>query len=83
MDTHSGYQSCYTIYLPFQNLPLYHCIKFVSLDHHAVDPTQASVVDSIHIDPPRKNKYGKAIPGCFDTILVNCTQGEAAGVQGT
>ncbi|KXN80789.1 hypothetical protein AN958_07312 [Leucoagaricus sp. SymC.cos] len=67
-----------TIPIPFHWLPVYHWIKFVSQDLHSLDAGHASIVDSIHIDPLSKDKYGKDVPAQFDTVLIKCHP--AAGV---
>ncbi|KAJ3556475.1 hypothetical protein NP233_g11966 [Leucocoprinus birnbaumii] len=71
-----------TVYLLFVHLPVYHCIKFTSHDPYALDPNRSAVVDSIHVDPASQDKYGKAIPARFDTVIVNCDHGEIAGMRG-
>jgi len=69
------------IHIPFRKLSVYHRIKFVSRDPYSLDNTQ-TVVDSIHAQPARFDKYGKVIPGRFDTGLVNYKNGDVRGVKG-
>jgi hypothetical protein len=69
------------VHIPFRKLSLYHRIKFVSRDPYSLDNAQV-VVDSIHAQPARKDKYGKEIPGRFDTGLINYKNGGVCGVTG-
>jgi hypothetical protein len=69
------------IHIPFQKLSVYHRIKFVSRDPYSLDHIQ-TVVDSIHAQPARLDKYGKIIPGRFDTGLINYKNGGVRGVKG-
>jgi Plavaka transposase len=61
--------------LPFNKVLVYHRIKFISTDPFSIDPTIEKTVDSITATPSKLDKYGKVIPGRFDTVLVK--------VQGT
>lgn len=69
------------IHIPFQKLPVFHRIKFVSCDPYDLEKGE-NVVDSIHAQPARSDKYGKVIPGRFDTGLVNYKDGGMTGVKG-
>ena len=69
------------VHIPFQKLSVYHRIKFVSQNPYSLDPIQM-VVDSIHAQPARLDKYGKVIPGRFDTGLINYKNGGVRGVKG-
>ena len=40
-------------------------------------------MDSIHVEPHRRNKYRNLIPGRFDTALINVENGAETGVKGT
>ncbi|PPR06007.1 hypothetical protein CVT24_004719 [Panaeolus cyanescens] len=62
-------------HLPFQKLPVFHRIKFVSNDVYSLTPLKDTVVDSIHIDPPMETDDGRYIPGRFDTALVKLNNG--------
>ncbi|PPR01107.1 hypothetical protein CVT24_000403 [Panaeolus cyanescens] len=57
-------------HIPFQKLPVFHRIKFVSNDVYSLTPLKDIVVDSIHIDPPVETNDGRVIPGRFDTALI-------------
>ena len=63
------------VHIPFVNVSVYHRIRFLDklLD--------AETVDSIHVQPPRRDKRGRLIPGRFDTCLVRCGEGQT-GIHG-
>ena len=72
------------IHVPFQKLSVFHCITYVSHDPYCLEKGE-NVVNSIHAQPARSkknNKYGKIIPGRFDTGLVNYKDGRMTGVKG-
>ena len=69
------------IHIPFQKLSVFHRIKYVSRDPYGVENGEI-VVDSIHAQPARSDKYGKVILGRFDTGLVNYKDGGMTGVEG-
>lgn len=65
-------QRAASIPIPAYRFPLYHRLKFTSRDPFQLDPTKASVVDSIHVEPDR-----------FDTAVVSYNGVlNPAGVQG-
>jgi hypothetical protein len=68
--------------LPLQKVSGFHRVKFVTHDPFDVDATADMVVDSIHCEPARYNNLGEAIPGHFDTAVINYCRGGHAGVQG-
>ena len=63
------------VHIPFINVSVYHRIRFRDklLD--------VETVDSIHAQPPRKDKRGRPIAGRFDTCLVRCGEGQN-GIRG-
>ncbi|KAJ7050260.1 hypothetical protein C8F01DRAFT_1345417, partial [Mycena amicta] len=67
--------------LPFATLPVYHHIKFTTPDPYTTAGTVDSIVDSVHAQPVRSRSSG-AVPGRFDTVLVNDGTGELTGVKG-
>lgn len=71
-----------SFHLPLVKLAVYHRIKFVSHDVQALDPLAKHVVDSIHVEPERYDKYHNLIPGRFDTVVVNFNNGGETGVKG-
>lgn len=70
------------LHIPFQKLSIFHRIKYVSQDPFSIDPHADIVVDSIHCEPARHDKYGNIIPGRFDTAVINHKDGGKTGVKG-
>jgi hypothetical protein len=69
--------------LPFQKVPVFHRIKFTSVDMYATQQRQVpTVVDSIHVQPATKNKQGKDVPARFDIALINDGTGGHTGLKG-
>ncbi|KAH6911153.1 hypothetical protein BKA70DRAFT_1099609, partial [Coprinopsis sp. MPI-PUGE-AT-0042] len=59
-----------SFHIPFQKVPVYHRVTFVSTDPYATDPSAENVVDSIHVEPPRREEMrGNLLPGRFNTAL--------------
>lgn len=65
-------QTAAEIYIPPYRLPLYHRLKFITRDPYQLNPSKATVVDSIHVEPER-----------FDTAVIS-SDGKCslAGVEG-
>ena len=61
----------HSVHVPFAKIAVFHRIKFVCNDVYGLNPLDEVVVDSIHVDPAHLNKYGKVIPGRFDTALIS------------
>lgn len=72
-----------SFHLPLVKLAVYHRIKYVSHNVQALDPLVQHVVDSIHVEPERYDKYRNLIPGQFDTVVVNFNNGGDTGVKGS
>jgi len=73
-------QAAENFFLPFQKLPVFHKIKFWNSDTEGLTGI-LEVHDSIHARPLHKDKWGKEVPGRFDTALVkDCA--DADGVLG-
>jgi hypothetical protein len=70
------------LHIPFQKLSIFHRIKYISHDPFSAHPLADIVVDSIHCEPARRDKYNKIIPGRFDTAVVNYKNGGKTGVKG-
>ena len=68
--------------VPLQKVAIFHRIKFVAQDPFGLDPTADIVVDSIHCEPARYDKFGNVVPGRFDTAVINHRRGGRAGVKG-
>lgn len=73
-----------TIHIPAYSFPVYHRLKFVSYDVYRQNPLWESVVDSLHVEPARRDKYNKVVPGRFDTAMIRVAQipGDEYGVEG-
>jgi hypothetical protein len=63
------------VQIPFVNVSTYHRIKYV-------EDGEATTVDSIHVQPKRKDKHGRPIPGRFDTVLVHIGSEDQIGIHG-
>ncbi|KAF7292558.1 hypothetical protein MIND_01153100 [Mycena indigotica] len=67
--------------LPFNQLPIFHRIKFTTPDPYTSANDINTIVDSVHVEPSRQGPSGP-IPGRFDTVLVNDGTGGITGTQG-
>lgn len=63
------------VIFPFRKVPVFHKIKIV-------DSENASTVDSIHVQPARRDKYGKPVSSRFDTCVVKVGEAQDIGVTG-
>ncbi|KAH6906003.1 hypothetical protein BKA70DRAFT_1498918 [Coprinopsis sp. MPI-PUGE-AT-0042] len=71
------YRRAAAFHIPFQKIPVYHRVKFVSTDPCAEDPLAEIIVDSIHAEPARVEPLrGTMIPGRFDTALIRVHQSQ-------
>jgi hypothetical protein len=66
----------------FNAVPVFHKIKFTSYDPYVVGGPKESVVDSIHVQPARKDKRNRDVPARFDTAVINDGTGGETGVAG-
>ncbi|PPQ97936.1 hypothetical protein CVT26_002941 [Gymnopilus dilepis] len=71
----------HSVHIPFAKIAVFHRIKFVSYDVYGLNPLDEVVVDSIHVDPARLNKYSKVVPGRFDTALISIAERPAGDVD--
>ncbi|KAG2029856.1 hypothetical protein BDR03DRAFT_975485 [Suillus americanus] len=69
------------VILPFQTVAAFHRIKFHAINAHG-HCDSAITVDSVHCQPPRKDKRRQIVPARFDTVLVNEDGGGTTGVDG-
>ena len=77
-NAHRVEQGALDTFLPFQALPVYHKLKFLSRTDGKL-----GIVDAIHAQPQRQNKRrNRVIPGRFDTGVVNIGGGGRVGVTG-
>jgi len=68
-----------SVRIPFGSVPVWHRIKYLRED--PVSNT-AMTADSIHVRPSTIDSRGNAIPGRFDTALVNEGSGGDTGIEG-
>jgi hypothetical protein len=66
----------------FNAVPVFHKIKFTSYDPYGVGGPKVSVVDSIHVQPVRKDKRNRDVPARFDTAVINDGTGRETGIEG-
>ena len=50
--------------LPFQSVPVFHKIKFVST-------RDSDIIDTVHVRLDQRDARGRLIPACFDTVIVS------------
>jgi Plavaka transposase len=71
LSTREASRQASSFHIPFQKVPVYHRVKFVSTDPYAADSMAENVVDSIHVEPARRESTrGLIVPGRFDTALI-------------
>jgi hypothetical protein len=75
-------QEMTNIRFSFNAVPVFHKIKFTSYDPYVVGGPMESVVDSIHVQPVRKDKRNRDVPARFDTAVINVGTGRETGVTG-
>jgi hypothetical protein len=71
-----------SLHLPFNSVPVYHRIKFTTPDPYITGKHANSIIDSVHVQPARKHGNGLAVPGRFDTVLINIGGGQLIGKEG-
>ncbi|KAJ7722680.1 hypothetical protein B0H16DRAFT_1666226 [Mycena metata] len=71
-----------TLSLPFNRIPVFHRVKYITEDPYTARGPEDSVVDSIHVQPRKLLRNGKELDGRFDTALVNDGTGQLTGVHG-
>ncbi|KAG1903696.1 uncharacterized protein F5891DRAFT_1210570 [Suillus fuscotomentosus] len=77
----SSGSSALNIILPFQTVAAFHRVKFHAINAHGHRDSTVTV-DSVHCQPPRKDKRRQIVPARFDTVLVNEDGGGTTGVDG-
>ncbi|KAJ7278494.1 hypothetical protein C8J57DRAFT_978178, partial [Mycena rebaudengoi] len=63
----------FNLAMAFRSVPVYHKMKLVTASQPDV------IVDSVHIKPASR---GWEVPGRFDTVLANDSDGKDTGVDG-
>ncbi|KAG7096157.1 hypothetical protein E1B28_006830 [Marasmius oreades] len=70
-------------FVPFYKVAVYHRIKFTEHDPYSTTRSTEFVADAIHVEPERKDKYGRPVPGRFDTVLIKVnSNNDFSGVKG-
>ncbi|KAJ3567978.1 hypothetical protein NP233_g6016 [Leucocoprinus birnbaumii] len=72
-------QASYLVDIRFYKVPVYHYLKFVTHDPYALPNSPLMVVDAIYAKPGYKNKKGEAIPGQFDTAIIDTASRNETG----
>ncbi|KAI0055018.1 hypothetical protein BV25DRAFT_1816215 [Artomyces pyxidatus] len=67
--------------LPFRSVAAYHNIKIWNRDPQEREQAP-DTRDSVHVRPAYKDTRGRAVPGRFDTVLVDMGDGGESGVEG-
>ncbi|KAG1820104.1 hypothetical protein EV424DRAFT_1472488 [Suillus variegatus] len=72
-----------TIHLPFCTLPVYHVVKWRSVDAQGHGDLCVTV-DSAHVKPCRvaTSQTGTDVPARFDTVLINDGTSRSVGIEG-
>ncbi|KAJ7732000.1 hypothetical protein B0H16DRAFT_1212182, partial [Mycena metata] len=82
LSLHQVNAKSHLVHFPFNAVPIFHRIKFSTPDPFTAGGPTSTIIDAVHVQPPRKLAGGEAIPGRFDTVLVNDGTGELTGVKG-
>ena len=69
------------IMIPFQKVSVFHHIKYTKNDRYSITEPHP-IVNSVHAQPSRRDKWGNRVPGWFDMVLVNIDNGKDVSVQG-
>jgi hypothetical protein len=70
------------VYLPFQTLPVFHKVKWVSVDVRGLSDPPVTV-DSVHARPGRSRPFASdSVSPRFDTAFINDGTGGPLGVKG-
>lgn len=59
------------VFFQFQTVSVFHRVKFAVDIDGVVGKAPTTIVDSIHINPSRKDSRGRIAPARFDTALVS------------
>ena len=70
-------QDILDVYMPFTSVSVYHHIRYQE------DDGSDGTIDSICIQPCKKDKNGGMVGGRFDTALVHTGEGNCGGIHGT
>ena len=59
-----------SFHVPSSQISVLHRLKFSSFDAYSLNLLDEAVTDSIHVNPSHLEKYGKVVPGWFDTAII-------------
>ena len=71
-----------SFHVPFLKISVFHRLKFFSMDAYSLNPLDEVVTDSIHVDPSHLDKYGKVVPGRFDTAIIQIRDAPDLDIKG-
>ena len=71
-----------SFHVPFSKISVFHRIKYFSYDPYSLNPLDEIVTDSIHVDPSHFDKYGKEVPGRFDTAIIQIREARDLDMKG-
>ncbi|KAJ6461769.1 hypothetical protein C8R45DRAFT_841981 [Mycena sanguinolenta] len=71
-----------SFHLPFNKVPVFQNIKFMTSDPYGNAGPTDSIVDSVHVHPIKILANGNEVPARFDTALVNTGNGGKSGTKG-
>ncbi|KAF8840735.1 hypothetical protein BDN67DRAFT_902984 [Paxillus ammoniavirescens] len=74
-------EAIHNVIIPFRTLAVFHKIRFNGVDSLGRQD-ESITMDAIHAQPQQKDRQGRAVPGRFDTALVNLGEGGETGVEG-
>ena len=69
-------------HVPFLKISVFHHLKIFSMDAYSLNPLDEVVTDSIHVDPSHFDKYGKVVPGWFDTAIIQIRDAPDLDIKG-
>ena len=71
-----------SFHVPFSKISVFHHLKFFRYDAYSLNPLDEVVTDSIHVDPAHFDKYGKVVPGLFDTAIIQIREARDLDLKG-
>ncbi|ETW76279.1 hypothetical protein HETIRDRAFT_429792 [Heterobasidion irregulare TC 32-1] len=76
-----AHKAANNLLIPFQRLSVFHKIKF--WNHDAFEREEGpDTLDAVHVRNARKDRQGRAVPGRFDTVLIDDGSAGPRGVTG-
>jgi hypothetical protein len=72
-----------SIHVSFSKISVFHCLKIFSYDAYSLNPLDEVVTNSIQVYPAHFDKYGKVVPGRFDTAIIQIREAHDLDLKGT